>query len=225
MTISSNKIRKLLFILLMLRSGYLFADVTDSLKSKLDEANGKERVSIIINLMERLERNEPEEAINFGNEALRLLDINPDKEKEIEVLYHKGWAYYQMNDLDSASYYAELTGKISEEAGFDKGLVMNSLLTARIHRTRGLYEEALKSLEVAQAKNQEAKDSKLEVKILNEFGSVYRRLSRYGEAIERHQQALDILKEVNDEEELTGTYSNRSWCSGRYYGNCGKKFI
>lgn len=207
MNITLEKSIKILFIILLVTTNYLFADITDSLKSRLDETRGKERINILISLMERLERNEPEESINYSNEALRLLDINPDKELEAITLYHKGWAYYYLNKSDSANYYADLIGKISGEAEYDEGLAMSSLLKARIKRTEGLYKEALEYLDIAAEKNEKTGNAKLEVKILNEYGSVLRRLNRYDEATEKHKKALELFSEVDDEEELTTTYT------------------
>jgi tetratricopeptide (TPR) repeat protein len=183
------------------------ADTVDSLKAQLDETEGKERISVIINLMMEIERINPEEAITYANEGLKYLDINPDKELEAELFYRKGWAYYYLHENDSAKYFADLTGKVSASAGFVKGMVMKYLLTARILRTDGAFEDALLALDAAEEENREAEDDLLQIKILNERGSVYRRLSRNDDAYEMHTKALELLEKLNNTDELTSTYT------------------
>jgi serine phosphatase RsbU (regulator of sigma subunit)/tetratricopeptide (TPR) repeat protein len=192
------------FILLIIPFS-LFADDLSELKSKLSTAKGKERINILVSLMQKIERDNPEEAINYANEAIKLLDINPDKVLEAEVLYRKGWAYHYKNDQDSARHYAGLTGKISRETEFIKGLVMESILMARILRQEGKYENALQKLNIAQEQNEIADDELLKVKIINEYGTVYRRLGKNREALESHNQALKIVENLNNDEELSTT--------------------
>jgi serine phosphatase RsbU (regulator of sigma subunit)/tetratricopeptide (TPR) repeat protein len=208
---NSINIKRIIFltflILLFFLPVYLSAAVIDSLKLRLNDAKGKERIRVLINLMEKLEKREPEEALIYGNEALRLLDINPDKELTAEVLCHKGWAYLSMNEIDSAKYYSGRARVISRQSEFKKGLIMESLLSARIFRTEGLYDNAIKSLKNAEEINEDTGDIFLRIKILNELGSVYRRTSRYDESMECHEKALELFKEFKNDEELTTTYT------------------
>lgn len=46
------------------------ANNADSLKSKLDNSTGKERISVLIELMEILVRDKPNHSIAYGKEAL-----------------------------------------------------------------------------------------------------------------------------------------------------------
>src|SRR5690554_580050 len=199
-------IRLVVCLLLTLHS-YAAADVIDSLKSALNLSRGKKKIETLIRLIEKTEISRPAEALNYANEALKLLDINPDKELEAEVLFHKGWTYNQLNNIDSAKFYLRILEQESSQSNYGKGKVLSYLLSARILRTEGLFEKALEALQKAEKENENAGEIKLDVKILNEKGSVYRRLSRYDEAINMHLKALDHLNELKDNDELTSTYT------------------
>lgn len=205
MCLRSIKIKLSLLLFVLLMPSLLFADDLTQLKSKLSDAKGRDRINVLISLMQKLERDKPQEAIDYGNEAMRLLDISPDKEIQAEIFYRKGWAYHFRNDQDSAKIYAEMTGKLSKEIGFTKGLIMEALLFARVLRQEGRFEDALQKLNVAQEQNVKAKDGLLRAKILNEFGSIYRRIGKNREALESHSLALEIIKELEYDDELTTT--------------------
>jgi serine phosphatase RsbU (regulator of sigma subunit)/tetratricopeptide (TPR) repeat protein len=198
--------KKLLIIIVLTVPYILQANNADSLKSILHKSAGKDRISVLVELMESLARDKPNRSITYGKEALDLLKIYPSKKTETQVLYLMGWAYGIMNKPDSAKIYADLTGKISNEEEFRKGLVLEKYLRARICRNEGLYDDALKFLNEAKRINEEDDDLQYKIKILNELGSVYRRISRLDEALDYHEQALDLLKNFNDEDELTNTY-------------------
>jgi len=184
----------------------LQANNAESLKSKLDQSAGKDRIDVLVELVQILARDKPNQSIAYGKEALDLLKKYPAQKTEAKVFYLMGWAYGMMNNPDSAKIYADLTGKISKETGFTKGLVFESFLRARICRNEGLYDDAIKFLNEARRINEEDEDLLYKIKILNELGSVYRRISRLDEALDLHEQALGLLKNFNDEEELTTTY-------------------
>ena len=196
-----------LIIILLLSFKHLIAADADSLKLKLQNAEGKERIKILIDIIEDLERTDPENAFKYANEVEKLLDINPDKELTAEVFLRKGWLYNYLNKPDSAIYFAESAGKLYNEIGNARGLVLKSILLARIQRDEDEYDKALKHLDDAREKNKEAEDPLLEIKILNETGSVYRRLSQFDEALKNHLEAIELLKQFNDDGELTSTYT------------------
>ena len=197
---------KLIIIIVLSLQFILHANNADSLKSKLDQSAGKDRIGVLVELMEILARDKPNQSIAYGKEALDLLKKYPAKKTEAQVFYLMGWAYGMMNKPDSAKIYADLTGKISKEIEFTKGLVLESFLRARICRNEGLYDDAIKFLNEANRINEEDEDLQYKIKILNELGSVYRRISQLDEALDYHEQALNLLNNFNDEDELTTTY-------------------
>lgn len=198
--------KKYLIIISLSVQFILQANNPDSLKLKLDQSAGKDRINVLIELMETLVRDKPEHSLAYGKEALGLLKSHPAKKTEVKVLFFMGWAYGMMNKPDSAKILADLTGKISKEIEFTKGIVLELFLRARICRNEGLYDDALNLLNEARRINYDEDDLEYKIKILNELGSVYRRISQLDKSLEHHEQALNLLSNYNDEDELTTTY-------------------
>lgn len=198
--------KKYLIILGLSLQFALQANNADSLKLKLDQSAGKDRINILIELMETLARDKPERSLAYGKETLGLLKSYPAKKTEVKVLFLMGWAYGMMNKPDSAKILADLTGKLSKEIDFTTGIVLELFLRARICRNEGLYNEALNFLNEARRINDDEDDLEYKIKILNELGSVYRRISQLDKSLEHHEQALNLLSNYNDEDELTTTY-------------------
>jgi serine phosphatase RsbU (regulator of sigma subunit)/tetratricopeptide (TPR) repeat protein len=197
--------KHLLFIL-FLAQHIVFANNVDSLKTRLDNVEGKPRINILIELMKAIGRDNVREVILHGNEALALLKEHPDQKTETEVLFLKGWTYTLMNKSDSARVTLDLMNKTLSETENKKGRMLESFLNARILRNENKYEDALTALQNAQSINDDLKETLYKIRILNEFGSVYRRLSRFTEALEVHNKALAIFDDFSDDGELTTTF-------------------
>lgn len=197
--------KHLLFILFLVQH-IVFANNVDSLKTRLDNVEGKPRINILIELMKAIGRDNVREAILYGDEALALLKEHPDQKTETEVLFLKGWTYTLMNKSDSARVTIDLMNKTLSETENKKGRMLESFLNARILRNENKYEDALTALQNAQSINDDLKETLYKIRILNELGSVYRRLSRFNDALEMHTLALAIFEDYSDDDELTSTY-------------------
>ncbi len=197
--------KHLLFIL-FLAQHIVFANNVDSLKTRLDNVEGKPRINILIELMKAIGRDNVREVILYGDEALALLKEHPDQKTETEVLFLKGWTYTLMNKSDSARVALDLMNKTLSETEYKKGRMLESFLNARILRNENKYEDALTALQNAQSINDDLKETLYKIRILNELGSVYRRLSRFNDALEMHTLALAIFEDYTDDDELTSTY-------------------
>lgn len=197
--------KHLILIVLFIQAS-LLANNVDSLKSKLENAQGKARISLIIELMQAIGRNNIREVLRFGDDALLLLKEYPDKKTETDVLFIIGWSYTLMNKSDSARITMNKMNIILSETEYKKGNMLELFLNARILRNEGKYEDALAVLEKSKQICEEINDTLYKIRILNEIGSVYRRLGRFTEALEVHNKALAIFDDYSDEEELTTTF-------------------
>ena len=70
---------KLLIIIVLSLQFILQANNTDSLKSKLNQSVGKDRISVLVKLMDILARDKPNQSIAYGKETLDLLKKYPAK--------------------------------------------------------------------------------------------------------------------------------------------------
>lgn len=193
-------------LLLLLLPFTIFAGNVDSLKSQLDKAKGKARISIMIELMQTIGRDNAREVQRYGDDALSLLKEYPDKKAETDVLFIKGWTYTLMNKSDSAQIMLDKIDDILKDIDYKKGRMLESFLNARILRNESNFEDALAALQNAKSINDELNEAIYKVRILNEFGAIYRRLSRFNEALEMHSQALSVFENFNNDSELKTTY-------------------
>lgn len=176
----------------------------DSLRSILVSTTGSARIPILLDLVESLQRESPEEAVLYGTEALGLLKTYPNSEMQIAVLFNKGWAHYALNEYDSVLKHAAQIKRIAQATNRPEYLARSLLLNARIHRQRGEYARGIAKLDSAVALNIESTNF-LQPLILNELGSIYRRQGRTAEALEYHNQALRIMNQLNDREGTAST--------------------
>lgn len=197
---------KHILLLILLIQTSLFSNNVDSLKSKLDNTKGKARIGVLIDLMQSIGRNNVREVLRYGDETLLLLKEYPDNKTETEVFFIIGWTYTLMNKSDSARIAMNKMDNILSETEYKKGNMLSSFLNARILRNEGKYEEALTSLEEAKEINEDLNDTLYKVRILNELGSVYRRLSKFYDALNMHSMALESFKNFENDNELTATY-------------------
>lgn len=195
-----------LILIVLFTQALLLANNVDSLKSKLDNTQGRARVGLIIELMQAIGRSNVREVLRYGDEALLLLKKYPDKKTETDLLFLTGWTYTLMNKSDSARIAMNKMSTILNEIVYKKGSMLKLFLSARILRNEGKYEEALAALEEAKQICEDINDTLYKIRILNEFGSVYRRLSRFTEALEVHNKALTIFDHFSDDDELTTTF-------------------
>lgn len=199
---------KILFIafLIYANAGFTAANKTDSLKQVYKNSVGKNRIELALKIMNAVQRTKPDEAVLYGKEVLQLIKQFPDKKLELKIMSANAWAYLHKNNIDSAMYFAGLTGDLAEKYGLKEGLILKSLIIARIMRSEGMYQQAIDTLQYAVELNSYVEDKLLQVKLFNELGSVHRRLSNYTEALSYHTQAYDILKnnpDYNDDLSIT----------------------
>jgi len=88
-----------LFLFSCLLAAPLYAQ-TDSLEARLAQVSGREKVEVLVALVEAHRSNDPEQAIAYGREALALLQSYPDAGLEGNVWFHKGSAHYVVSQDD-----------------------------------------------------------------------------------------------------------------------------
>ncbi len=194
------------FFILLLIPYTLLAGNVDSLKNQLEKTKGKLRINLLVELTKAIGRENLLEVIWFSDEALELLKKYPDKKIESEILFTRGWTYTLMNRADSARLSLNRLTELLNDFNYPKGRVLAEFLHARILRNENKYDDALIALEKAKLINENVGDNLFRIRILNEFGSVFRRQSRFYDALDMHTQALESFRNDENDNELTTTY-------------------
>src|SRR5690606_2777594 len=103
--LNKMKIKPLLLVLIIAATALppsVNANVADSLKQLYNNSSGKNRIEIALKIISAIQRTNPNEAVSYGNEAIKLIEKFPDKNLEIEVMNANAWAYLHKNNIDSA---------------------------------------------------------------------------------------------------------------------------
>lgn len=179
----------------------------DSLKKILSTAEGKNRVKVLDEISDYLIGTNTKLAFEYCDEALTLLKKLDDKETEIKFYFYKGWAHALLNNPDSANAYINIISNQLRIFNAPVGRIYQSLLEARMLRNDEKYNEARNVLSKLLVSDLLDDNLLLKAKVLNELGSIHRRLSNNDEALKFHLQALEILEQNRNDNELVTTYT------------------
>lgn len=178
---------------------------SDSLEARLPLVEMNERVPILIELVELNSRN-PEKAFSYGDEAEKLLDIYPDLIQESLLNVRIGWTHYYLGEHDEALERANQSEKIALSVPHSENMARAKLLRGRVYRDTNQFDLSLATLDSALVLTEES-GGLLRSSILNEAGSVHRRLGDSPKALELHTEALELVESDGDQEALTATYT------------------
>ncbi len=217
MTNSSNRFYFILFVFISLAS--LCSGNIDELKVKLNKAKKNEKVEILINISKELiETGEYEDAVNFLEDANKLLDKKPDLfwQSEIEFLY--GEVNYYLDENNNAIDYYKSAIKYSI-------ISKNKIILGQSYYKIGLtfyylssYDNALAYLDTAILFSIESKNQKLQGKVYEAFARIKRETNELDEAIDFVNKAISIYLEIQDINGLANAYNS----IGRIYFNLGE---
>lgn len=164
-----------------------FADST-----RLAGLAGSERLALLTQLVEEQHRDAPPQAIRYGREALRLLQIYPSWSLRQSLLYHKGLAHHNVGQYDSVLVYASLLQAASADDPENSGNAQ--LLRGRAQTQLGNYEDARNALEQAAITFRALGEDYKVATSLNRIGSTHENQGDYDVALGYYEQALALLE-------------------------------
>jgi two-component system, cell cycle response regulator len=175
----------------------------------LNAAEKKLDLPTLIHLTESLHSDNPQKAIEYGQQALTILKSNPDSHQEISVLIDIGWAYLTLSDYENAITYSERASKLAEKYNDREGLseAINNLGVVAQRRDQPIvainyFEQSLEIQKQLNLKKEIANS-------LNNLGFVYSMaLTDYDRGIEYHLQALKLREEMKDQEGIALSLNN-----------------
>lgn len=204
-----DRLSVILFLLIPLCVNSVIAQnpALDSLQSQLHAADDIEKISIYIELMKVTQQDSPHDALDYADEAEKLLLHHPDRILESQLLTRTGWVYYYLNDYDTAMDHAKKSELIAHEITNPEQIAGSKLLRGRLLRQQDRYEFALAALDSALVLTDLTDTPLLKAAILNEAGTIYRRKGESFRALESHEQALELLEPTGDMPSLASTYN------------------
>lgn len=182
---------------------------TADLESKLPGLTGVERARALAKLVDAHKLDEPERALRYGAEAIKLFAVTPDPASNISALNEMGWASMTLGRYDSATFYADsarrFAERVGDKAGQARALSNLGSLAQRVGdptKAVGLFEQALK-VQRAIGNDREIANS------LNNLGFVYSTdLADYPRSLSLHLEALSLRQRLGDKAAIALSLNN-----------------
>ena len=141
---------------------------------------------------------QPQKAIEFSEQQLKLSRTNEDKLGEADALNSLGVIYYNLDEYQKAIDLHKESLKISETIGNLSGVGYSLGNLGLIYLSLDDYQRALdfhsQSLEIAR----ETGEKSLEAFALDNIGDVYHSLDEYQKALGFQQQSLIVSREIGE---------------------------
>ncbi len=200
--------RKLIFICILFPACLIGQDKIDSLKQLLESSNEENRFDILMELGEVLKTREPEQAIQYFNEALDIANAN-NALTEISGCYNNlGGIYLDMNKYDTAIQLLNISLNLRQELKDKTGTAETLYKLGRCHYYSGNYDIALENYKNARRLNNESGDILEESYNLLQMGLIYKTKSEYDDAIIAYKQALLLSEGYEDHLHTAQIFNN-----------------
>src|SRR5680860_1495995 len=155
----------------------------DSLRQTLKDAQGKERIEILLDLGGYTRQTDPEKAI--------------DEEQEAEVLHQLGLFYYGQEKYSQALDYYFKSLRIREAKEDKNGAAATLYYIGVIYGEREEYEKAQSFYKQSYDRGQEIDDYRQMSMAASEMGIIYQNLDSLGQALKYYNLAMDAAKKLN----------------------------
>lgn len=205
--VSSNLLPALLVFLLAASPSHAQSRV-DSLRGRLDDTGGLQRVGVLIELMRELNNLDPSQARAYGREALSLLYRHPEPELRADVLYFISGTFYYQDERDSALVYAEQSRDLAERviaarlqersiaANIQERHGQAERFIGHIYHDWGRYAEAEVAYRRAFEVFERIDHRRRMADAVNDLAILYKTQGKFQEAMAHHEQALLVYEEL-----------------------------
>jgi PAS domain S-box-containing protein len=188
------------FILLLIPAPRAFPQENPGkIEARLANTKGKERINLLIELTRDYYRKDPQKALEYGKQALELLDTFPDEKTRAAALNSISNVYMYLGEQETAKKHALDSLSIAEKINDKPGEAAARDSLGEINVCVGEYDQALgyykKNLDVYK----ELKNQPKLARTLNSIGTIYGSKSDYPRALEYYQQSLKIYEELKDQ--------------------------
>ncbi|MCP4146736.1 MAG: sensor histidine kinase [bacterium] len=168
------------------------------LEKSLQNSQGVERLKILVRLTRLLREVRQRNAIDYGEEALVLLDTFSDDKIEVVLLDDLCWLYLNTSDFDKAITYVERGIALAKKID-DKNALGNLLRNfGSIHLTSNNLDRALRYYSAALNTHKEINNQKGITKCYNNIGLIYWKQKKYAPALRHLKKNLAIRITMGD---------------------------
>lgn len=202
------KLFSVIFIALFIPFQQSFDEALDSLQTKVDTVEGREKVQVMNSIAEKYTSLAPKKGIEYGEAAVELakkIGYTGGHADGIEII---GGIYYQLGDFENAIEYYLDALRIYREEGNNNGIAKVYDQIGKCYRDMSNYEKALeyhnKALEIY-----ERIDNKSGIaNSYNNIGICYYSSEKYKKVLEYFKKALKINRELDNKRGISSTLNN-----------------
>jgi len=188
----------LLILLFLFPTGW----PSDSLESELKTVTSlTERLTILKKLTLKYKQEKPVQTLEYGKEALRLLEKSPENKIKINILNDLSWAYMELGNYQNALDYGKQAETLARQENEPIGTAVALITISNIYFQLSALEQALDYSLAALKVYESLKYLRGIAASKNSIGLIYRQLKDYPKALVFLSQSLDIyktLKQDND---------------------------
>lgn len=176
---------------------------------KLEASEGIERIDLLNNLSELMLNQNPDKAIEFGNEALSLAVKLQSKSHEAKSFFRIAEGYRLKGEniraLDNFLKSLKTYGEIDDR----EGVARSSNQTGKIYRFMGDYSTALDHHLRALKIYTDLENKKGIAVSMISSGDAYQKLGKSDLALDYFNQAIEMCKASNDETTIVDAYISK----------------
>ncbi|MFC2140871.1 tetratricopeptide repeat protein [Acidobacteriota bacterium] len=171
----------------------------EKIEMQLSKAKGKEKITLLSELIEGYRETHPQKLLQFGNEALILLKDFPDKKVRAVVLNNMSIAYRLLRDYKNAREYAQSSLSTAEQID-DKPATANALNSlGKVSNSLEEFKQALEYYSKSAKLFEEVGDQNKLALAYNSIAAIHWKLSDYTTAMEYIFNSLKIYEELGDQ--------------------------
>jgi adenylate cyclase len=182
-----------------LSSSYVRAEESvDDLKARLATSTGNERFEVLSSLAVTLSNSAPAEAIDYGEQALKLVNDSSSPVTQINLLTAIAWAYNNQGNAAAAIDKVERSIELARSSGLDEGLINGFNTRGSIRMSLGDSESAMADLLAAVEISERINFEDGTVSLYHNIGALYSTMENYEKALEYYFKALEYKEEIGD---------------------------
>jgi len=164
--------KKIILIFLFIPGIIIAQSKVDSLQNLLDSSIGNKKFEILLKLTEVLKKREPEQAMQYINEALKIAQNLHDKTGQSECFDFLGKIHHKKVNYDSAIFFYEKALDIRLKNNDQQKAAELYDGVAKCYFSLGDYKNSMDYNNKALLLNQKTGNRKLEARILSNLGRI-----------------------------------------------------
>ncbi|TLX70850.1 sensor histidine kinase [Labilibacter sediminis] len=169
--------------------------VINNLHRKLKNASLPEKVEVYNQFSRYYLSSDPEKAIQYANQALKLAQSLNDKKGEAKAYGNLGMGYYFISEYDDLLEYYKKSLSTYKSIGDQKGVAVLATTFYRLDKFQKSIDNYKRSLLLHISEN----NVEMIISTYQNIGNVYKNLGDYAIALENYSKALDLIPEDTQE--------------------------